>query len=161
MLSFDVMLLCASAISARVSRLSRPGPDPASGPSSSGSPLLERTTSLSLLSPQSKSVAGLWNETFVSTLNVSAGPRLMPPLPPLPPTWYTCSGTTLGFDLNPSSCLQARTLISRIERELSFGPRNIEPPIPPGYIARPDVGLPKRYLSCRRSKYQQYRILRC
>lgn len=161
MLAFHCLLLCASATSALVSHRSSVGADTAAGPSSSGKPHNQRRASLSLLSPSSNWVAGPWNETFVAKLNVTAGPRPMPPLPPLPPTWYTCNGTILGFDLNPSSCLQAWTLIPPIERELSFGPRNIIPPVPPGYIPRPDVGLPKRYLSCKRSEHRPFRILRC
>ena len=149
MLAFHFPFLCASAISALVLQRSSVGADTAPGPSSSGNPLDQGKTSLSLRSPSSNLVAGSWNETFVATLNVTAGPRPMPPLPPLPPTWYTCNGTILGFDLSSSSCLQAWTLIPPIERELSFGPRNIMPPIPQGYIPQPDVGLPKRYLSCK------------
>lgn len=102
--------------------------------------------SVSLSSHSSNEPSQLWNDTYISTINASAGPRPRPgprpapDLPPLPRGWRIwCSGR-LGTGLNPSSCLEAWTFIPAIERIVSFGPRDAAHTY--------DVMLPKRYLSC-------------
>ncbi|KAL8816635.1 MAG: hypothetical protein Q9223_004383 [Gallowayella weberi] len=55
---------------------------------------------------------------------------------------YTCNGTSLGYNLNGPSCLQAWAQIPLLNTELSFGPRP-----PKGQRLQWDVGLPLRYLS--------------
>ena len=55
---------------------------------------------------------------------------------------YSCNGDRFGRNLSPKSCLQAWSFIPvRITMELSFGERDDGCPY--------DVGLPKRYLSCK------------
>ncbi|KAL8808136.1 MAG: hypothetical protein Q9200_004380 [Gallowayella weberi] len=55
---------------------------------------------------------------------------------------YTCNGTSLGYNLNGPSCLQAWAQIPLLNTERSFGPRP-----PKGQRLQWDVGLPLRYLS--------------
>lgn len=86
-----------------------------------------------------------WNNTFISAFNVSVGPHPIPPPSPRE-CRYRCNGARLGTNLNPSSCLQAWTLIPPLERTLSFGPR--------GKPTIYDVGLPRRYLSCMFFRYK-------
>lgn len=100
----------------------------------------------SLSSTSSSDPSQLWNDTYISAFNTSAGPRPRPgprpapDLPPLPRGWgIACTGR-YGIGMNPSSCLEAWSLLPPIERTLSFGPRNAANTY--------DVGLPKRYLSC-------------
>ena len=112
-------------------------------------------TQIQLLLTSSNCASGLWNETFIPGLHVSAGAHAMPPPPR--PVRYTCNAELFGTDLNPASCLQAWTLIPPLERELSFGPRFI------GRVATDyDVRLPRRYLSCTcADRPRTYCCLRC
>lgn len=95
---------------------------------------------ISLHSPPSNDPSPLWNDTYISTLNISAGPRPAPSLPPLPHGWALRCSARMGSNINPSSCLEAWALIPPIERTLSFGPRD--------GTNTYDVMLPKRYQSC-------------
>ena len=92
-----------------------------------------------LLSPSSNDRSNLWNDTYVSTLNISTGgPGLN--LPDFPKGWKFGCDKTLGIGLNSGSCLEAWRFIPFVEREITFGPRDT--------AGTYDVGLPKRYLSC-------------
>lgn len=160
MFCLSLALFCSSVVPALVLQIPPTGP---LAPSSSGTgiPFVPETANLSLLSPPSARVAGAWNETPISAFNASGGPRPAPPHPLFRPGSCVCNGTLFGRGLNPSSCLQAWTLIPPLEREQSFGPR-FPAPIPPGSSFRPDVTLPRRYLSCRRyAQKSLFRIPRC
>ena len=88
--------------------------------------------------PLSNDISQSENSTYIFTFNKSSVSR--PDLPPPPSGWqYICS-ERLGTGMNPSSCLDAWTLIPPIERPISFGPRTATNTY--------DVGLPRRYLSC-------------
>ncbi len=99
-----------------------------------------------LSTPTSNNLSPSWNDTYLSTFNVSTGPQPQPEpkpapgLPPLPPGWRVVCNGKLGTGLKLSSCLEAQTLFPTVERTVSFGPRNAANTY--------DVGLPKRYLSC-------------
>ena len=55
---------------------------------------------------------------------------------------YRCDGPRFGYNLNPRSCLQAWSFIPwSMTAELTFGERD--------EAGTYDVGLPKRYLSCK------------
>lgn len=95
---------------------------------------------ISLSPPSSNDPSPLLNDTYISTFNISAKPQPPPELPPLPRGWGLHCSKALGTSINPSSCLEAWTLIPPIERTISFGPRNA--------ADKYDVGLPKRYQSC-------------
>ena len=100
------------------------------------------------ISPSSPSIddpSQLWNNTYISAFNISAGPRPRPgpepapDLPPLPREWGIRCSQSLGIGISASSCLAAWALLPSIDRTVSFGPRNAANTY--------DVGLPKRYLS--------------
>ena len=99
-------------------------------------------------SPLSNDSSELWNDTYISLLNTSAGPRPRPrpgprpalDLPPLPRGWGVSCDGRYGTGMKSSSCLEAWALVPPVERELSFGPRDAANTY--------DVGLPKRYQSC-------------
>ena len=95
---------------------------------------------ISLSSSSSNGPSPLLNDTYISSFNISA--KLPPPpnLPPSPRGWGLFCSRSPGTSMNPSSCIEAWTLIPPIERTLSFGPRNA--------AEKYDVGLPKRYQSC-------------
>lgn len=95
---------------------------------------------ISLHSPPLNDPSPLWNDTYISTVNISAGPRPEPSLPPLPRGWALRCSASMGSNINPSSCLEAWALIPPVERTLSFGPRD--------GTNTYDVMLPKRYQSC-------------
>ncbi|KAM0794089.1 hypothetical protein BDR22DRAFT_895497 [Usnea florida] len=91
-----------------------------------------------LLSPSSNDRANVWNDTYVSALNVSTGgPGLI--LPDFPKGWKYGCDQTLGTGLNSLSCFEAWGFIPLAKRDISFGPR--------GPASTYDVKLPKRYLS--------------
>ena len=92
-----------------------------------------------LLSPSSNDWANVWNDTYVTALNVSTGgPGLI--LPDFPKGWKYGCDQTLGTGLNYLSCFEAWGFIPLAKRDISFGPR--------GTASTYDVELPKRYLSC-------------
>ena len=104
-------------------------------------PLNEPNTSISYLVSTESSQT--WKDTSILTPNIYTGPRgpVRPPdLPPFPKDWTFRCSDKLGTNLNPSSCLDAWTLLPSIESKVSFGPR--------GASNTYDVGLPRRYLSC-------------
>lgn len=95
---------------------------------------------MSLSSPSPDDPYQLWNNTYISTVNISTGPRPRPPdLPPLPRGWVSRCSQSGDTDIKLSSCLAAWALFPYSERTFSFGPRNAS--------STYDVGLPKRYLS--------------
>lgn len=101
-------------------------------------PLNEPNTSISY--PLSTESSQSWRDTSIQTPNIYTGPVGPPDLPPFPTDWvYKCSGR-LGVNMNPSSCLDAWTLLPAIEHKVSFGPRSASKTY--------DVGLPRRFLSC-------------
>ena len=104
-------------------------------------PLNGFNTSISF--PLLSDLSQLWNDTPAlkpNTSTVSENPIRPPDLPPWPQGWaWTCKPLQ-GIDINPSSCLEAWTLLPPIERTVSFGPRSAGNTY--------DVGLPQRYLSC-------------
>ena len=92
-----------------------------------------------LLSPSSNDRSNLWNDTYVSTLNISTrGPGLI--LPDFPKGWKFGCDQTLGTGLKSVSCLEAWSFIPLVARKITFGPRDT--------ASTYDVELPKRYLSC-------------
>ena len=92
-----------------------------------------------LLPPSSNDPSNLWNDTYVSTLNISTrGPGLI--LPDFPKGWKFGCDQTLGTGLNSVSCLEAWRFIPLVARTISFGSRHT--------ASKYDVELPKRYLSC-------------
>ena len=91
------------------------------------------------LSPSSIYRSNLWNDTYVSTLNVSTeGSGLI--LPDFPKGWKFGCDQSLGTGLNSVSCLEAWRFIPLVARKITFGPRDT--------ASTYDVELPKRYLSC-------------
>ena len=104
-------------------------------------PLDEPNISISSL--PSDDPTQFWNDTYSLTPNISTvsrPPRRAAALPPLPNGWRVVCSEKLGTGMNPSSCLDAWTLLPPIDRKVSFGPR--------GAASTYDVGLPRRYLSC-------------
>ena len=91
-----------------------------------------------LLTPSSNDRSNMWNDTDVSTLNISTrGPGLV--LPDFPKGWKFGCDKTLGIGLNSVSCLEAWSFLPLVDAKITFGPR--------GTASTYDVGLPKRYLS--------------
>ena len=116
-------------------------------------PLNEPNTSLSY--PLSTESSQVWNDASIQTTDISSGPRGpvgRPDLPPFPEDWgYKCSDK-LGENMNPSSCLDAWTLLPAIERKVSFGSRSASKTY--------DVGLPRRFLSCTLTGVLTFLLLR-
>lgn len=71
-----------------------------------------------------------WESATNSTFNVSIGIR------------YNCDSFSYGRDLNTPSCLSALSFIPVMSVEQSFGNRDLPE-------RQYDVGLPRRWLSCR------------
>ena len=95
---------------------------------------------MSLSSPSLDGQSQLWNNTYISTVNISTGPRPRPPdVPPLPREWIIRCSQSGDTDIKLSSCLAAWASFPSSERTFSFGPRSAS--------STYAVGLPKRYLS--------------
>ena len=110
---------------------------------------------ISISFPLSTESSQSWNDTSIDMPNISTrppGPVGQPDIHPLPKDWrYKCSDR-LGANMNPSSCLDAWTLLPAIESKISFGPRSASNTY--------DVGLPKRYLSCTLPRIPNFLLLR-
>ena len=116
-------------------------------------PLNEPNASISY--PLSNESSQSWNDASIQTPNVYTRPQDpvgRPDLPPFPNDWGFKCIDRLGTNMNPSSCLEAWTLLPALQNTVSFGPRSASKTY--------DVGLPRRFLSCTLSGIPTFLLLR-